>query len=217
VSGEDVAIADRDGVRCIYLLLDAAAGRAIREAEDLGFRVIDFRITLARPTAGQRDPVPAGSVRAADPSDLPELEPISAAAHTDSRFFRDDRFDRAAARDLYVKWLRGSVEGSLAEVTLSAIQGQAAVGYITGQATSDPETLSIGLLGVSPSARGRGLGRALIAALLTEAGSRGYRRVEVVTQGSNVPAQRVYQAVGFRTVRTEIWLHRWARFTDASN
>lgn len=211
VSREDVATADRDGIRCVYLLLDAARGRAIRAAEDLGFRVVDFRITLARPVTGVQDAVPTGSVRAARPDDLRELEVIVARAHGDSRFFTDEGFDRTAAQDLYITWLRDSVSGRLAEFTLAAVEEQRAVGYITGQVTSDPEALTIGLLGVSEGARGRGFGRELTLGLLAEAGRRGYGRVEVVTQGSNVAAQRMYQAVGFRSVRAEVWLHRWAQ------
>lgn len=34
-------------------------------------------------------------------------------------------------------------------------------------------------------------------------------KVMVVTQGHNVPAQRLYQRHGYRTTKTSLWLHRW--------
>ena len=31
----------------------------------------------------------------------------------------------------------------------------------------------------------------------------------VVTQGSNIAGQNLYQRHGYRTARTYLWLHRW--------
>ncbi len=146
VSRDDVARADREGLRCVYLLLDASSGHAIRDAEDMGFRVIDVRLTLTRPLEDVDAAEFMGPVRVARPDDLRRLEPIAAEAHEDSRFFSDERFDRCAARDLYVKWLRGSVVGDLAEFTLSAVDDDEAVGYITVQTGTEPAVLSIVLL-----------------------------------------------------------------------
>jgi ribosomal protein S18 acetylase RimI-like enzyme len=209
VTRDELADADRNGLKCVYLLLDTAAGGVIRDAEDLGFRFVDVRITLERPVSGVEDPEPTVLVRTTRPADLEQLEPIVSAAHDDSRFFSDEHFDRDAARDLYVHWLRQSVAGSMAEFTLSAVRGERVVGYITGQAAADPDVLSIGLLGVDVGARRQGAGRALISAFLAEARGRGYDRVDVVTQGSNVAAQRAYQAAGFGVLKSEVWLHRW--------
>jgi hypothetical protein len=33
--------------------------------------------------------------------------------------------------------------------------------------------------------------------------------VTVVTQGRNLPAQRLYQSRGFRTQRLQVWHHLW--------
>jgi dTDP-4-amino-4,6-dideoxy-D-galactose acyltransferase len=73
----------------------------------------------------------------------------------------------------------------------------------------DAGTGSIGLVGVAEAARGRGLGGRLVAAALGWFAGQGVERVEVVTQGRNVAAQRLYQAHGFRTRRVEVSFHRW--------
>lgn len=217
VSAEDIAEADRLGLRCLYLLLPAADIGAVVTAEDLGFRVADERVTLGRPllpatgddVAGTSD---AGftSVRPAVAADLVALEPVARVAHVDSRFFADPHFDREASAMLYVAWLRNSLSGDLADIVLVAEEDGTSVGYITGRIESNRETIAIGLFAVAAAARGRGLGSHLLTAFLDVATRRGLARVTVVTQGANVGAQRVYQGQGFRTIESELWLHRWA-------
>lgn len=51
---------------------------------------------------------------------------------------------------------------------------------------------------VTPTSRGRGVGRALIGAVETLARTRGYGELKVETQNVNVPACRFYAAVGFQ-------------------
>ncbi len=67
----------------------------------------------------------------------------------------------------------------------------------------DAELLSIA---VDADARGRGLGGRLARGLLDELGHRGVGEVKVVVDASNVPANRLYEAVGFRHAR-EIAVH----------
>jgi ribosomal protein S18 acetylase RimI-like enzyme len=50
---------------------------------------------------------------------------------------------------------------------------------------------------VAPTARGRGVGRALIRAAEALARTRGYRELKVETQNVNAPACRFYEASGF--------------------
>jgi dTDP-4-amino-4,6-dideoxy-D-galactose acyltransferase len=217
VSPEDVAEADRLGLRCLYLLVDAADIGLITTGEDLGFRVTDQRITLGRPLSRGTAREPAGSgdagfgaVRPADLADLAALEPVARSAHVDSRFFADPHFDREAAAQLYVVWLRNSLAGEFADIVLVAEHAGRPVGYITGRVDADRATAAIGLFAIEESARGRGLGSRLLLAFLAATSERRMAEVTVVTQGANVGAQRLYQAAGFRTTRSELWLHRWA-------
>ncbi|MFH8340928.1 GNAT family N-acetyltransferase [Streptomyces sp. AM6-12] len=50
---------------------------------------------------------------------------------------------------------------------------------------------------VAEGARGRGLGRALIRAAVTEARARGARRLTLRVLGHNTPARKLYEAEGF--------------------
>lgn len=205
---DDVETADRSGLRCLYLLIPADESSAIADAEDLGFRVVSLRLTMSRPV--QPGDPPAASVRPARPEDLPVLEPVAATAHSDTRFFVDPGFGRDAARHLYERWLRASVLEGFADLALVAEHEGRPVGYITGHFHSATRSVAIGLLAVGDLARGRGLGVQLVNALLRAAEARGFERVDVVTQGRNLRAQRLYARAGFHPTRREVWLHRWS-------
>jgi N6-L-threonylcarbamoyladenine synthase/protein kinase Bud32 len=55
-------------------------------------------------------------------------------------------------------------------------------------------------LAVRPDARGRGLGTALLSALVDEAGRRGLRRLTLEVRPSNAEAVALYETAGFRAV-----------------
>jgi ribosomal protein S18 acetylase RimI-like enzyme len=204
-AGAVLAAAEEAQVACLYLLAAADDQDTVRAAEDAGFRLTDVRLTLDRPASA--DVLAHPDVRAAVPGDVGALAPIAADAHTDSRFFADPRFDRAAAARLYERWIEASVAGDFADLAFTALADGAPCGYITGRSGDEA---SIGLLGVGAAARGRGLGPQLVAAFVAAAARAGAERVSVVTQGRNVQAQRLYQRAGFRTARVELWYHRWA-------
>lgn len=53
-------------------------------------------------------------------------------------------------------------------------------------------------LAVTPEGQGRGLGRALVMAVIAFAAARGARRLVLVSNSTLVPALRLYEALGFR-------------------
>jgi ribosomal protein S18 acetylase RimI-like enzyme len=76
-------------------------------------------------------------------------------------------------------------------VALLGVRGEA--GYIAG-------------MGVAPSHRGRGLGEAVMRAVLASARERGVRRVQLEVLVQNGSALRLYERLGFRHVRDlEVW------------
>jgi ribosomal protein S18 acetylase RimI-like enzyme len=64
-------------------------------------------------------------------------------------------------------------------------------------------------VGLDLAFAGRNLGQGLLAGTLKQLADRDVRYVQVVTQGRNYAAQRLYQRCGFVTRKTELWYHKW--------
>ena len=69
----------------------------------------------------------------------------------------------------------------------------------------DPEAATIRMLGVASSARGRGVGQALVDACIERARASGRRRVRLDTRTSMRGAQRLYERLGFRRDPEHDW------------
>jgi dTDP-4-amino-4,6-dideoxy-D-galactose acyltransferase len=195
-----------NAVECLYLLLPATDGDSHHQAERVGFLRVDDRYTYGRALA-QVATAPPATVRPFRPADLPVLEVVAGESHTDTRFFADPRFDRERARELYRRWVVRDCSERPADVLVADDRGRAE-GYVTCDRAADGGG-QIGLIAVSGTARGRGLGAALVAAALARFAAAGLGDCTVVTQGRNQSARRLYERAGFELRRAEVWFHRW--------
>ena len=73
-------------------------------------------------------------------------------------------------------------------------------GYAGLLSPLDAEDADIQTVAVADHARRRGLGRALVTALLEEAERRGARRVFLEVRADNAPAQELYRSLGFEEI-----------------
>lgn len=201
-------------IDCLYLLADAADPTAVRRAEEAGFGLVDVRVTLERALGpGDREAAAGAAIRPASvPGDLVALGAIAATAHRGTRFYNDPGFPDADCERLYRAWIDNSARGWAGAVLVAEAAGSAGsasepAGYVTCHL--DGTDGSIGLIGVAAGHRGAGLGGALVAAALGWLADRGANRAEVVTQGANVAAQRLYQRAGFVTRELGLWYHLW--------
>jgi dTDP-4-amino-4,6-dideoxy-D-galactose acyltransferase len=199
--------AQRESLECLYFLADFDAN-TIHLAEQADFHLVDVRLTLeARPgdidLTGHSDDL----VRQALPQDIPLLRDIAASSHTDSRFYKDPNFSRHLCDEMYRVWIEKSCTGG-AEVVLVANHDSRPAGYISCHVHAGGQG-QIGLVGVAPDARNMGIGRMLLQRALCWFHGRRIAEVIVITQGSNVGAQRLYQKSGFRSRNLQLWYHFW--------
>jgi ribosomal-protein-alanine N-acetyltransferase len=193
-------------IDCLYVLANDQNRESRRVLEDAGFISVDDRVTLTLEPV-PTDTRPSLDTRAALPDDVPALREIAAVSHHDSRFYNDSHFDRARCDELYRLWIEKSCAGWADHVVVVEREG-VAIGYLTVH-LHDPETATIGLLGVSPAFRRQGVGGRLLKGALAWVSGRAAKRVSVVTQGRNTASQAFYQNAGFRPTGRAVWYHRW--------
>ncbi|MGH9836871.1 MAG: GNAT family N-acetyltransferase [Blastocatellia bacterium] len=193
-------------VACLYFLCASDDDRSVGIAEQNGFHLVDVRMELSwRAQAVTNDSLV--EVRQFQSSDLPQLQEMASGAYKSTRFYYDRYFSRAKSSELYREWVAKSCDG-YADAVFVAPQQDTVGGFITCQLET-PRRGRIGLVGVNETARGVGVGQALVKAAQRYFSDQGVDEAFVVTQGRNIAAQRLYQANGFRTHSTHLWYHKW--------
>jgi dTDP-4-amino-4,6-dideoxy-D-galactose acyltransferase len=205
---EAVAAADGDGIRCLYLLCPGDDDGLLASALNLGFRPYDVRVELDHRIGAP--PVDATSrdsgVREAMAYDEATLQQIVRTRMSGTRFWNDPRFPRARVADLYAAWLRRGLTTPPDRLTLVT---DGAEGFIICHLDREAGVGSIELIAVAATVERRGLGGELVIAADRAFSAAGMTRATVVTQSRNIAAQRLYQRCGYRTARSDFWLHRW--------
>jgi ribosomal-protein-alanine acetyltransferase len=124
-------------------------------------------------------------LRRATPEDLDGIMAIETVA------FVNDAWSPATMRDElaseHTHYLAADDDGE--------IVGYAGLRAVRGSADADIQTIAVGA-----SQRRRGLGRALLGALLVEAGRRGVHEVFLDVRVDNPGAQRMYSSFGFERI-----------------
>lgn len=124
-----------------------------------------------------------------------------------SRFGVDPRIPEDKLIDIYKRWIRNSVNRQIADAVFVARQSGKVVGMVT--VGKKNERGDIGLMAVDPDVRGENLGVALVAAAQDWARQNGFRFAQVVTQGENVAACRLYEKCRYHIDKVEFFYHFW--------
>ena len=125
-----------------------------------------------------------------------------------SRFRIDPAMPTGAWRRMYSTWMYKSLTRELADQVLvervdGAIVGMLTIKYLQRQA-------EIGLFAVAPDLRGRGIGRRLLAAARHHGLANDCDGLQVVTQGTNLPACRIYESAGYELRTAYNIFHFWS-------
>jgi dTDP-4-amino-4,6-dideoxy-D-galactose acyltransferase len=209
-----LAQAQADRLACLYFEANPDDLHTVRLAEANGFALVDVRVVLEHPFDGRPAPSPRYPispqliVEVAQPADLARLIDIGLEVGRTSRYNFDEYFRGEPCDRLYRAWIENSFQG-FADVILVArwaANGDAA-GLITCRVKEGVG--HIHLAGVHSDQRQRGVGTGLVQAALDWTKANGGRGMEVVTQARNVPAQRLYQQMGFFTKLMNVFYHKW--------
>jgi GNAT superfamily N-acetyltransferase len=86
---------------------------------------------------------------------------------------------------------------------MAEVNGQPAGHVFLVKHPDEPQTAKLRLLFVEPSARGLGLGHALVNECIQFSRNAGYQKIVLWTQSILTSAHRIYERAGFRLVKEE--------------
>jgi dTDP-4-amino-4,6-dideoxy-D-galactose acyltransferase len=143
----------------------------------------------------------------ADTLPCADLENLAIQVGRNSRFGADPRMPEDKFVALYKLWIRNSVNRQVADAVLVVRQSSKVVGMVT-VGMKDGRG-NIGLFAVDPGMRGKNLGVSLVYAAQEWARQKELKFAQVVTQGKNVAACRLYEKCGYHIDKIEFFYHFW--------
>jgi DNA-binding MarR family transcriptional regulator/GNAT superfamily N-acetyltransferase len=117
------------------------------------------------------------------------------------QFGWDETFEALAAK--IVSEFIANYQPARERCWIAEVDGQNVGHIFLVKHPTQPDTAKLRLLFVEPSARGMGLGDALVKECVRFARSAGYRKVILWTQSILTAAHRIYERAGFRLVKEE--------------
>lgn len=168
-----------------------------------GFQRVEELVVYERPL---EEPLPLAPslVRAARGSDRSPCMALARIAFTFDRYHADPLVSDEIAARVKEAWVANSF-GGRADRILVAEMDSTIKGFITCLFDPGRKRASIDLIATAPTARGRGLGQALVASAL-----RSYlgvaQTMRVGTQSNNDASRSLYEKNGFQLIQ------RWATF-----
>ena len=136
-----------------------------------------------------------------------ELESLAVEAGIYSRFRVDPRIPEGKFVELYKLWILNSTNRRMADAVLVVRRGGRIVGMVTVK--DENGAGDIGLIAADAGMRGNKLGFTLVRAAQEWAHKKGLKRAQVVTQGENIAACKLYEKCGYRAAKTENFYHFW--------
>ena len=202
-------------IDCLFFLCDLNDPTSILLVEKAGFHLVDVRVTLSREVPSILSTYQDSKIksRIGNPEDLDELTEISEDFFQLSRYYFDGNFPKDKCKEFYQDWITKSVSGNFDDIVFVAEIGEEIVGFITCKRASR-NLGRIGLVGVKKEKTGIGISNVLMDAAFCWFVEQDVASIEVVTQGRNIVAQRLYQKNGFKAQKSELWYHKWMKSTE---
>jgi ribosomal protein S18 acetylase RimI-like enzyme len=150
-------------------------------------------------------------------TDEEQLKKITVSAYRYSHYFNDPNISLKRAEAIYQEWIKNSLKG-LVDYVIVARVDKVAVGYITLRIENLGQRAFgiIDLIAVQESYRGQGIAKMLVAEGIRQLHNQA-ATLYVSTQVSNLPALRVYHALGFEPILTEATFHVWLKSEKKSS
>lgn len=177
---------------------------------DLNLKLVDKKIVYLIDDLQKVEQINLSEPEFYDPTtdDYSQLLDLTLQSGVFSRFNIDRNFTNNEYQRLYKEWIDKSITKEIAlEIIIKKIDSKI-VGFAT--VTHKSEGIAdIGLVAVDDNHRGKGIAKEIISQILEFAKSRHYKKIQVVTQLDNSPANILYTKMGFKKESLTNVYHIW--------
>ncbi len=206
---------EREEVRLVEYLCNCHNAESVRLAEKYGFHFVDVRLTYRFDLKKNKEVSGFNKdenlkIRESCPDDALELVKIARNSYVDSRYYFDRNFTLEQCQRFYEDWILKSMKGEFDDIVFVALVNDKLAGLISCKKMSS-DIGKIGIVGVAADFQGKGIGKYLVFKSLNWFKNEGCSQVDVITQGRNYAAQRLYQSIGFGTKTVQLWYHKWLK------
>jgi len=137
-----------------------------------------------------------------------EIRSLTLQSGVYSRFQIDGNFKNNEYEKLYTEWIKKSISKEISIDIIIILIENKIVGFATLNKKS-AQLADIGLVAVDEKYRGRGIAKELINRAIFKAKKLGFKEIQVVTQNENKPARKLYETIGFNSIKTTNIYHYW--------
>lgn len=184
---------------------------SVEIAEKSNYSFVDIRLTMEQNINEKnfiKDYRKDIIVRKANESDIKALTECGKDLYSTSRYYYDKNFDIEKLNEFYSGWISKAVLGLFDDYCYALYKNDLPIGFCSIK-LNNSNSASIGVLGVNQNFSQLGFGRYMLNKVIQALYLDGVSYVDVVTQGRNYAAQRLYQRCGFITKSSELWYHKW--------
>ena len=196
------------GVKLVYWPAESLWDQDVISA--LSGQLVDIKTTYVLDLAkGMPEKLDTSEVSKADEDlqDIDDLEDLAIQSGEYSRFALDPNISKEIFFNLYKIWMRKSLSKEIAQEVLLIRQPNKIAGMVTlGEKFGRGD---IGLIAVDRQFRGNNYGKKLVYASRDWLVSQEYSEAQVVTQGNNLAACKLYEKCGYSVETVEYYYHFW--------
>ncbi len=138
---------------------------------------------------------------------LADLEALAFESGKYSRFKLDEKFEKGKFEELYQKWVSNSLSFQFATDVIVYKSNETIAGFVTYKI--HPTFATVGLLAVSPTFQGKGIGGNLLSYIEKSLVSKGIFELQIPTQLVNQPACSFYKKRGYQIIEKTHIKHYW--------
>ncbi|MBS1589366.1 MAG: GNAT family N-acetyltransferase [Bacteroidetes bacterium] len=144
-----------------------------------------------------------------NPPQIEQLVHLAIQSGVYSRFNIDKKIGKDKFEEMYKLWLDNSISRRIAKEVLAYQLDNQIAGFVTlGEKNNRAD---IGIIAVDYHFRGKGIGKDLMSSAEKWFSNLGYHSIQVVTQGTNIPACSLYESCGYKVEQVMYFYHFWKK------